>query len=140
MIKIDRHTIIQVLGGLMNKPDFLNDVDKYRIEPSDFPNSLDRYIYSAINNLYNEGEGANNIRSIDIINYLKKNDLARNSLEKENGEIYIQDCETTGEPQNFNYYYNRLKKLNLLRDIQMSDDQNRTLQSLRDILLFHPVK
>lgn len=118
MIKIDRHTVLQVLGGLMNKPEFLNDTDKYRLELSDFPTSLDKYIYSAISNLYNEGEGANNIRSIDIINYLKGNDLAKNQLERENGEIYIQDCETAGEPQNFNYYYQRLKKLNLLRDIQ----------------------
>lgn len=118
MIKIDRHTVLQVLGGLMNKPEFLNDTDKYRLELSDFPTSLDKYIYSAISNLYNEGEGANNIRSIDIINYLKGNDLAKNQLEQENGEVYIQDCETAGEPQNFNYYYQRLKKLNLLRDIQ----------------------
>ena len=118
MIKIDRHTVLQVLGGLMNKPELLNDTDKYRLELSDFPTSLDKYIYSAISNLYNEGEGANNIRSIDIINYLKGNDLAKNQLEQENGEVYIQDCETAGEPQNFNYYYQRLKKLNLLRDIQ----------------------
>lgn len=118
MIKIDRHTILQVLGGLMNKPELLNDIDKYRIELSDFPTSLDKFIFSAINNLYNSGDGANNIRAIDVINYLKANDLARNQLEKENGEAYIQDCEVAGEPQNFNYYYQRLKKLNLIRDIQ----------------------
>lgn len=118
MVKVDRHTVLQILGGLMNKPDFLNDVDKYRIEITDFPTSLDKFIYSAINNLYNQGNGARNIRSIDIINYLKENQLAATLLEKENGETYIQDCETAGDPSNFNYYYQRLKKLNFLRDIQ----------------------
>ncbi len=118
MLKIDRHTILQVLGGLMNKPEILNDIDKYRIEITDFPTSLDKFIYSAINNLYNSGDGANNIRSIDIINYLKENQLAASLMEKENGEAYIQDCENAGDPSNFAYYYQRLKKLNFLKDIQ----------------------
>ena len=118
MLKIDRHTILQVLGGLMNKPEILNDIDKYRIEITDFPTSLDKFIYSAINNLYNSGDGANNIRSIDIINYLKENQLAASLMEKENGEAYIQDCENAGDPSNFSYYYQRLKKLNFLKDIQ----------------------
>lgn len=116
MIQIDRHTVIQVFGSLMNQPSLLNDTDKYRLEISDFPTTLDRFIYSAIYNLYNGG--VEKIRTIDIISYLKENPTATVYLEKENGEIFLQDCESTGEPQNFNYYYNKLKKLNLLKDIQ----------------------
>ena len=120
MIKIDRHTVIQVLGGLMNRPDFLNDIDKYRFELSDFPTSLDKFIFSAINNLYNNGDGASNIRSIDVISYLKENALAAELMEKENGNTYLQDCEATGDPANFNYYYNKFKKLNFVKDLQKS--------------------
>lgn len=116
MIQIDRHTVIQVFGSLMNQPSLLNDTDKYRLEISDFPTTLDRFIYSAIYNLYNGG--IEKIRTIDIVSYLKENPTATIYLEKENGEIFLQDCESTGEPQNFNYYYNKLKKLNLLKDIQ----------------------
>ena len=119
MIRVDRHTIIQVLGGLMNKPDLLSDTDKYRLEVSDFPTTMDKFIYSAIHNLYNDGEGANNIRAIDVINYLKENVSAAGTLEKENGEAFLQDCEVHGESSNFNYYYQRLKKLNLLRDLEI---------------------
>ena len=36
MIQVDRHTIIQVLGSLMQKPLLLSDVDKYSLLPSDF--------------------------------------------------------------------------------------------------------
>lgn len=118
MIKVDRHTIIQVLGGLMHKPEILNDCDKYRLEVSDFGGSLDKYIFSAINNIYNLGDGATVIRAIDVINYLKENATAKVYLEKENGESYLQDCESASEPANFNYYYNKLKKINFLRDIQ----------------------
>ena len=118
MVKVDRNTVLQILGSLMNNPEYLNDTDKYRIELTDFPTSLDKFIFSAISNLYNGGEGARNIRAIDIISYLKKNQIANNLLEKENGEAYIQDCEALGDPSNFNYYYQRIKKLNFLKDIQ----------------------
>lgn len=118
MLKIDRHVIIQVLGGLMNKPEFLSDTDKYRLEVSDFPNTLDKFVFSAINNLYNDGEGATAIRAIDVENYLKENATAKVLMEKENGDIYLQDCGSMGDPANFNYYYNKLKKLNFLKDIQ----------------------
>ena len=120
MIKIDRHTIIQVLGGLMHHPSFLSEVDRYLFEVNDFPNTLDRFIFSAINNLYNSGDGARVTRSIDILNYLKSNEVANALLEKENAEGFLQDCEATGEPENFNYYYNKLKKLNFIKDLQKS--------------------
>lgn len=120
MIKIDRHTVIQVLGGLMNNPDILSEVDRYSIEVGDFPNTLDRLIFSAINNLYNNGDGAKIIKTVDVINYLNTNEVARKLIEKENGEVFIQDCENNSEIANFNYYYIRLKKLNFLKDIQKS--------------------
>lgn len=118
MLKIDRETVIQILGSLMNKPSLLTETDRYYFDITDFPQMLDRYIYSAICNLYNEGDGANNIRSVDIINYLQNHPSAKILLEKENGEIFIQDCESLGEPLNFNHYYNRFKKINFLRDLQ----------------------
>lgn len=82
----------------MNNPDFLSDTDKVRLELTDFPTALDKFIFSAIHNLYNDGDGAKNIRSIDVINYLKSNAAAVGTLEKENGEVYLQDCEVKGEP------------------------------------------
>lgn len=116
MIAADRHTIIQVLGGLMNRPDFLNDVDKYCLEPSDFSTQLDRYIFSAIYNLYIGG--AETIHVADIDNYLNEKTFAKDLFEKNNGLQFLQDCEVYGEAKNFNYYYHKLKKINLVRDLQ----------------------
>ena len=117
MIKVDRHTVIQILGGLMARPDYLADTDKYCLEPSNFPNVLDRYIFACINNLYNCGDGANKIRSVDIEEALKVNATAYAMFEKENGRIFLQDCEANGEPENFDYYYKKLKKINLIIDL-----------------------
>lgn len=118
MIQIDRHTIIQVLGGLMNHPDLLNETDRYNLAPEDFPNSLDKYGFSAIYNLY--ADGANKIHAVDVISLLQENLVAKNLIEKENGVTFFQDCEVNSDEGNFNFYYNRLKKLNLLREIQLT--------------------
>jgi hypothetical protein len=36
MITVDRKTVIQILGGIMARPELLSDIDKYQLEPSDF--------------------------------------------------------------------------------------------------------
>ena len=115
-MQIERNIIQQVLGTLMVNPIILNDTDKYNLEVSDFPNQLDRFIFSAIYNLY--VGGAEHIHTVDIDNYLQSNPLARELLEKENGIQFLQDCEQIAEQYNFPYYYSKLKKLNLIKDLQ----------------------
>lgn len=103
----------------MNKPDLLSDVDKYLLEPTDFSQQLDRFVFSAIYNLY--VGGAERIHTVDIDNYLNSNVLAKELLEKENGIQFLQDCEEYGDYSNFEYYYNKLKKINLLRDLSKNN-------------------
>lgn len=121
MIQLDRHTVIQVLGSLMNRPELFNETDKYFLEPSDFTNPLDKFIFSAIYNLYLNG--AEKIHVVDIDTYLKGNSLAKQLIEKENGISFLQDCEFQSEVENFSYYYNKLKKVNLVRELQLSKNK-----------------
>ena len=100
----------------MSRPELLSDTDKYQLEPTDFTQYLDKMVFSAIYNLY--AGGAEQIHTIDIDSYLQDNEAAKSALEKNNGLAFIQDCEDLADPANFNYYYNKLKKFNLLRDIQ----------------------
>lgn len=100
----------------MSNPNLLNDTDKYQIEPNDFPQQLDRYIFSAIYNLY--AGGAESIHAVDVDTYLQHNELAKQIMEKDNGIAFLQDCESYCEPSNFYYYYSRFKKLGLLRELQ----------------------
>lgn len=116
MISADRHTIINVIGGLMRSPALLSDMDKYQLTVDDFADTLDRYIFIAIFNLYQNG--AEEIHSADIENVLENNSTAKNLLEKQNGRQYLANCEEIGRDKAFSYYYNKLKKYNLLRDLQ----------------------
>ena len=118
MIECPRNVVIQILGCLMEKPDILNDMDKYHLEPSDFPHQIDRYIFSSIYNLY--VNGAEKIHTIDIDQYLKNNNVAADLMEKEHGIQMLQDCEAYSELNNFNFYYNSFKKFALLRELEKS--------------------
>lgn len=100
----------------MCRPELLSDVDKYQLEPTDFSQQLDKMIFSAIYNLF--AGGAERIHTIDVDTYLQTNEVAKNLLEKNNGLAFIQDCEDLADPANFQLYYNKLKKINLLRDLQ----------------------
>lgn len=100
----------------MCRPELLSDVDKYQLEPTDFSQQLDKMIFSAIYNLF--AGGAEKIHTIDVDTYLQTNEVAKSLLEKNNGLAFIQDCEDLADPANFQLYYNKLKKINLLRDLQ----------------------
>ena len=104
----------------MSKPELLSETDKYFLEPDDFTQQLDKFIFSAIYNLY--VNGAEKIHAADVDNYLQQNSLAKQLMEKENGLSLLQDCEIESEVSNFNYYYNKLKKFNLIRELQLSKD------------------
>ena len=75
MIQVDRHTMIQVLGSLMQKPEIFSDVDKYCFDVDQFNNPLDRYIYSAmlkrINNPAEHRLLRSHLESVDLGDLLK---------------------------------------------------------------------
>lgn len=116
MVTVDRQTVMQIFGSLMNKPTILSEVDRYQFDPQEFPQQLDKFIFSAIYNLY--AGGAQNIHTIDVDNYLQSNELAKKLMERDNGIAFLQDCETYSEEGNFPYYYGRFKKLILLRELE----------------------
>ena len=38
----DKNTELQIIGGLMKRPQYLSEIDKYSLSPSDFIISLDK--------------------------------------------------------------------------------------------------
>ena len=112
----DKTTIQQVLGSLMQKPQLLSEVDKYSLTIADFPSRFEKYIFSAILGLYSQG--ASTINPIDIENFLDVNAAAKTTLLSQNGIEYLNDILDLSNVDNFPYYYARLKKINLLRDLQ----------------------
>jgi replicative DNA helicase len=113
---VDKQCTQQVLGCLMKHPQYLAEVDKYNFVLSDFPSRFEKYIFSAIQGLYYGG--ATTIGAIDIENYLSTDSVAKKTFEIQNGIEYLSDIEDFTNEDNFPYYYNKLKKLNLLKDLK----------------------
>lgn len=113
---INRESMQQVLGGLIKNPKLLSEVDKYNLSINDFPTKLEKYIFTAIYGLYYNG--AKKITSLDIENYLKTNPTAINFFNSHNGIEYLQDIEDLTSEENFPYYYEKLKKFNLLSELE----------------------
>ena len=114
----DQNVIQEVLGHLANNPTLLSQTDKFNLSVNDFNTRFQKYIFTAISGLYSQG--MKKISVIDIENYLSSNPKAIHTFTEQNGREYIQDIldlvaeDTSG----FQYYYLKLKKINLLRDLQ----------------------
>ena len=108
--------IQQILGSLMKNPQFLSEVDKYSLSYGDFSTRFEKYIFDAIDCLYKNG--AQKVTAFDIENYLESNSAAKKVFEQQNGLEYLQDIEEFSNVENFPYYYTKLKKLNLIRDLK----------------------
>ena len=113
---LDKDTVLQVIGGLMKQPQYLSEKDKYSLSIGDFPNRFEKYIFSAIYNLYKDG--ARVITPTDVDNYFNTHAPAKDLFEKNNGIEYLQDVLEFCEADNFPFYYKRLKKFNCLKDLK----------------------
>lgn len=102
----------------MQHPQLLSEVDKYSLSLADFSNKFERYIFTAIKQLYTKG--VITIQPIDIYNCLETNTVAKVVFEQNKGIEYLQDILDFSNWENFSYYYEKLKKINLLRDLKKS--------------------
>lgn len=113
---IDKNCNRQILGSLMQHPQFLSETDKYSLTIDDFSTSLEKYVFMAISGLY--ANGAKTINPIDVENFLETSPVAKNVFVKQKGIEYLQDSIDFSSVENFGYYYNKLKKFNLLNSLQ----------------------
>ena len=114
----DKNSMMQVIGCLMKNTNILSQADKYDINFADFDDLLNRYIYQAIQNFY--AAGARTISVVDLDNFFQSRQEIKVEYDKKNGLDYIKDCESLSNPENFDYYYLRLKKFSLLRSLKKS--------------------
>lgn len=116
-MNLDKNTILQIFGSLMKNPLLLSEVDKYSLTPQDFSTNFEKYIFAAISNLYQNG--AEKISVVDIDNYLVSHEAVYGVFTENNGIEYLNDAEELSTLENFNYYYNKLKKYNAIRDLKI---------------------
>ena len=113
---IDKRDTQQILGCLMKRPQLLSEIDKYSFILTDFPSRFERSIFMAINGLYRNG--ATKIQPIDIENFIEPDQVSAKLFKDKNGIEYLQDIIELSEVENFDFYYNRFKMFNLLKDLK----------------------
>lgn len=112
----DKNAIMQIIGDLMKTPFILND-SKYILTKNDFDTPLARNIFIAISKMIFE-EKMESITVVDIDNYFQQNEVSYENFKKQNGIQYLNDCLEVSNVNNFDYYYNRMKKLSALRALK----------------------
>lgn len=123
---------MQVIGCLIKDPMLLADPKIYIDEKLDFTEKMHKLVYGAIYNLFNSG--INKITPIDIDNYLSAYSVNYEYYKNSNGLQYLNDAEEFAQLDNFQYYYERFKKLSLLRYLKsqgynIKDIYNEEIQS-----------
>ena len=112
----DKRVVQQIIGCLLKHPQYLSESDKYCLTPADFHSHFEKYLFTAIYGLYTGG--AKKISAFDVENYLSTNESAKSNFQDNKGVEYLQDVEEFSNTENFPYYYDKLKKLNMLNAYQ----------------------
>lgn len=132
----DKKSIINALAGLMNNPLLLRNTEDYELEEEDFPEQFHKIVFGAIYNLY--AEGAEKIDPVTVDSYLANYPNQYRIFNENSGLEYLEKLKEIGEPSNFSYYYNRVKKYSLLRlckklGVDTSDVYDDTLLDPKEI-------
>jgi replicative DNA helicase len=111
----DKMAIMQVLGSILNNPLLLADSSKYDLTNDDFPEQFHKIIFGAIYNLYDDGTEV--INEVTVDGYLRQYDIQYSIFNKNDGIEYLSSIKELAEESNFEYYYKRLKKFSLIREM-----------------------
>ena len=110
---IDTPSIVQVIGCVFKTPQLLDYSDKYTLTEEDFPDQFHKIVFGTIFKLHELGSekiGVNN-----ILDYLSSRPKSEAVFIKQKGEEWLLKAAENAETSAFDYYYNRVKKMTLLR-------------------------
>ena len=110
---VDTTAIMQVIGCVYNTPQLLDFTDKYIITDEDFPDEFHKIAFGAIYKIYDLG--ADKITLENISDFLSSRPKSAASFKQNKGEEWLLKVSDVALPSSFDYYYNRLKKMSLLR-------------------------
>lgn len=109
---IDTPATVQILGCIINNLDILND-SRYQLSDTDFPKGFHRTLFSALMNL--SALGTEYITPQTLEDYLKDKPQSYAEYKAGDGPRFVKSCMANADFQNFDYYYNRVKKLTLMQ-------------------------
>ena len=110
---VDIPSIMQVIGNIYNHPQLLDFTDKYSITDEDFPDEFHRIAFGAIYKIYELG--SKKITLENIADFLSSRPKAEAIFKNYKGNEWLQKVSEAAISNAFDYYYNRMKKMTLLR-------------------------
>ena len=110
---VDTTSIIQVIGNVYNNPSLLDQDDKYTITDEDFAEEFHRIVFGAIYKIHENG--AHQISLETIIDFLSSRPKSEGVFKAQKGEEWLLKTAEVANFNAFDYYYNRMKKMTLLR-------------------------
>lgn len=112
---VDVPSIVQVIGCVFKQPQLLDYTDKYTVTEDDFTDDFHKIIFGSIYKLHELG--AEKITLNSIADYLSSRPKSEAIFIKQKGEEWLLKAEENANTASFDYYYNRLKKMTLLREL-----------------------
>ena len=110
---IDTPSIVQVIGCVYKTPQLLDYSDKYTLTEEDFPDQFHKIVFGTIFKLHELG--SERITINNVIDYLSSRPKSEQIFIKQKGEEWLLKAAENAETSAFDYYYNRVKKMTLLR-------------------------
>ncbi len=115
---VDTPSIIQVIGCVFKSPQLLDYTDKYIITEDDFIEDFHKIVFGTIYKLHELG--AEKISLNNMLDYLSTRPKSQAIFIQQKGEEWVIKAVENAEPSSFDYYYNKLKKMTLLRAFDVS--------------------
>lgn len=110
---VDVPSIVQVIGCVFKSPQLLDYSDKYLVTEDDFVEPFHKIIFGTIFKLHELG--AEKITINSILDYLSSRPKSEAIFIKQKGEEWLLKASENAQTSSFDYYYNRMKKMTLLR-------------------------
>lgn len=105
--------LVQVIGCIFKNPKLLERDDKYKFNEQDFYDEFHQLVFGCMYNLWQLG--AKEITLPAIEDYLTQRPKALAIYKTNKGPEFILKAAEMANVNTFDYYYNRMKKMSLLR-------------------------
>lgn len=120
----DKRSIFNTLGCLIKEPTLL---EEYKLMESDFDTNTSFYkvVFFAVNNLFYQGVKQIDIQAIDAL--LASHTKAYKVFQENNGLQYCATALEQAQPDNFKFYYTRIRKFAYLRYMELQGIDTRII-------------
>lgn len=113
---IDISAITNVIGNVFKNPKLLEATDKYFFSEDDFVDDFHKIAFEVIYNLHLLGVTEVTLNAVE--DYLSTRPQKKATFEVNKGTEYLLKAAENAKITTFDYYYNRMKKMSLLRCYQ----------------------